>query len=122
RPPHGDLNNEPERTGTNDNHGGRPGTGADAGAGGGADGGVLPPEQAHLAAVSGRRGRRPGASAAGAAPRAAQTPRPAGAGPCTLCAGTLRRLRPDTDGRTTGEEKAGGGSRDAAPVADGGRP
>src|ERR1035437_6707487 len=32
-------------------------------------GGVLPPEQAHLATVSGRRGRETGASAAGPAQR-----------------------------------------------------
>ena len=50
----------------------------DAGAGGRADGGGLPAEQAHLAAVSGRRGRGAGASAAGQTQRAAQAARHCG--------------------------------------------
>ena len=122
RPQHGDINNESERTGTIDDHGGREGAGTDAGAGGGTDGGVLPPEQAHLAAVSGRWGRRAGASAAGPTQRAAQAARAAGAGAGPLCGGTLRRLWPDADGRASGEGKAGGGSRDVAALAAGRRP
>src|ERR1017187_3945489 len=122
RPQHGDINNEPERTETIDGDGRRGGAGTDAGAGGGTDGGVLPPEQAHLEAVSGRWGRGVGASAAGPAQRAAQAARAAGAGAGPLCGGTLRGLRPDAYGRTAGEGKTGGGSRDAAAVAAGGGP
>src|SRR5712671_3413257 len=85
-------------------------------------GGGLPPEQAHLETVSGRRGRGVGASAAGPTQRAAQAGRTAGAGAGPLCGGTLRRLRADADGRASGEGKAGGGSRDVAAVAAGGRP
>src|SRR5882724_5592351 len=119
RPPHGDINNESERTETIDGDGRRDEGGADAGAGGGADGGGLPPEQAHLETVSGRWGRGVGASAAGPAQCAAQAGRPAGAGAGPLCGGTLRRLRPDADGRAAGEGKAGGRSRNVAALAGG---
>src|SRR5260221_3887714 len=122
RSQHGDLNNESERTETIDGDGGRDGEETDAGAGGGADGGGLPPEQAHLETVSGRWGRGAGASAAGPAQRATQAGRIAGAGAGPLRGGTLRGLRPDTDGRASGEGKAGGGSRDVAAVGVGGRP
>src|SRR5277367_5067211 len=105
RPQHGDINNELERTETNDGDGGRDGRGTDAGAGGGADGGGLPPEQAHLETVSGRWGRGVGAWAAGQAQCAAQAGRTAGAGAGPLCGGTLRRLRADADGRASGEGK-----------------
>lgn len=121
-PPHGELNNESERTGTIDGDDGSQTSGVDAGAGGGVDGGVLPPGQAHLEAVSGRRRRGLGASAARPAQRAAQTLRPAGASAGEVCGGALRGLRPDAHGRASGEGKAGGGSRDAAALAAGGGP
>ncbi len=121
RAQHGDINNEWERTGTIDDHGGRHGPETDAGAGVRADGGVLPAEQADLAAVSGRRGRGAGASAAGQTQRAAQAARTAGAGAGSICGRPLRRLRPHADGGASGEGKAGGGSRDAAALAAGRR-
>src|ERR1035437_6639072 len=119
RPQPGDINHESERTGSDDGHDGSKAAGTDAGAGGRTDGGVLPPEQAHLAAVSGRWGRRAGASVAGPAQRAAQAARTAGAGAGPLCGGTLRRLRPDADGGASEERKGGGGSRDVAALAAG---
>jgi len=48
-PQNGDIDQEPQRRGSIDDHDGSQTRGTDAGAGGGADGGGLAPEQAHLA-------------------------------------------------------------------------
>src|SRR5258705_9908768 len=107
---HGDINNESERTGTSDDHGGGQGTATHVGAGGGVDGGVLSPRQAHLAAVSGRWGCRPGASAARPAQCAAQAAGAAGAGVGEIRRGTLRGFWAHADGRASVEGKGGGRS------------
>src|SRR6185436_2664862 len=103
RPQHGDIDDESERTGTIDGDGGREEKRADAPAGRGADGGGLPPEPAHLAALSGRGRRGPGASAARHTQRATQAARPPRASAGPLRRGTLRRLWPHAHGRTVVE-------------------
>src|SRR6267154_428850 len=114
---HGDINNESERAGAIDGHGGGQTTGTDAGAGGRADGGGLPPKQAHLAAVSGCWGCGVGASTARPGQRAAQAGCAPGAGAGALRGGALRGLRPDIDGGASGQGRSGGGSRDGEAVA-----
>lgn len=64
---HGDIDKESERTGLDDDHDRDQTPGTNAGAGGRTNGRQLPPEQARVAAVSGRRRRRAGAPVAGPA-------------------------------------------------------
>src|SRR6185503_11175657 len=69
----------------------------------------------------GRWGCRSGASAARQAQRAAQAAGVAGAGTGEVRGQGLRGFWPDADGGAALEGKAGGGSRDLAAVAAGGR-
>src|SRR5882757_5847853 len=62
-PARGDIDDESQRTGPNEDYDGREEQRTEPGAGGRADGAGLPAGQASLAALPGRRGCRPGASA-----------------------------------------------------------
>ena len=68
------INNERERTGTIEDHGGRKRGGADAG-GGWIDGSVLSAEQKHLATLSGRWGCRFDTMGCAASPARVASPR-----------------------------------------------
>jgi len=107
----GDIDDESQRTGPNEDHGGGESQRTQPGAGGRVDEHELPASQAALAPLPGPRGCQSGASATWQTWNAVQACCVAHEGAQALRPGLLRGFRSDLAGRGTAKGRDRGGSR-----------